>query len=380
MKLFIDKTAAVTDIRSMIAAVLAIALILWVTGLPSWLSLAHAGELTPISDTLSDSDLSQTSDHAFAFTLETALDQSDTIVFLFDPDTSLFTINNLAATDVTSESGLDVVAACGGGSNELTMATTSTTVTLTVCAGDSVTAAAKTLTFDNLRITNPGVQDSYVIRVSTTNDGSTVRDTSDTRVAIVNDVTVTASVDTIFDFTVDAVAIGLTVNGAGTTTATTTTATSIPFGTLTPNVPKVAAQTLAVTTNASGGFTVTVVQDNNLLSATGADIDLFIDGSAEATPAPWQAPAGTIGTEDTYGHIGVTSEDQTLSGGDTFGNALFAGNFNTPLEVFYHDDVADGSVAHEGTTRVAFEIEIDSLQEAGTDYTNTLTYVATPIF
>lgn len=41
---------------------------------------------------------------------------------------------------------------------------------------------------------------------------------------------------------------------------------------------------------------------------------------------------------------------------------------------------ADGSTAHQGRTRVGYKIQIGSLQEAGTDYTNTLTYVATPTF
>jgi hypothetical protein len=125
---------------------------------------------------------------------------------------------------------------------------------------------------------------------------------------------------------------------------------------------------------------VTVFQDQNLTSATGADIDQFIDGAGTATPAAWQAPANTLGSENTYGHFGITSEDSSLTAGDEFGSALYAGNISTARQVFYHNGPADGSTAHQGRTRIGYKIQIGSLQEAGTDYSNTLTYVATPTF
>ena len=375
-----ERNSMLSDVKTILAAILTVALLLWATGVPTWLPFAHAAALTNISDTLSDSDLSATANHAFAFTTTAALDQNDTIVFDLDPTTSLFVIGTLEAADVSGETNLDVVAACGAGGDELTMATTSSTITLTVCAGDTISAGATALTFGNSKITNPGVAASYIMRVTTTNDGGATRDTADTRVAIVDDVVVTASVDTSFTFTVAGVADSLSVNGDATSTATTTTATSLPFETLNPGIETLLAQDLTVTTNAANGFTVTVQQDQNLTSATGADIDTFIDGASTATPAAWQSPAGTLGSEATYGHFGITSEDATLSGGDEFGSALYAGNFGSAREIFYHDGPADGSTANSGATRVGFKIEIDSLQEAGTDYTNTLTYVATPVF
>jgi hypothetical protein len=73
-------------------------------------------------------------------------------------------------------------------------------------------------------------------------------------------------------------------------TSTTTTSTSLPFGTLAANVSKTLAQDLTVSTNARNGYVVTVEQDANLLSSTGADIDGFIDGAYTNTPAAWQAP------------------------------------------------------------------------------------------
>lgn len=381
MNLFTEEThSIVSDLKVAVAAIATLAILMWASGVPTLLPFVRAAALTNISDTLSDSDISVTSDHAFSFITTAALDQDDTIVINLDPTTSLFTVNNLDSTDVTGESGLDVVAACGGGANELTMATTSTTVTLTVCTGDTVSAGTLAFTFDNLKITNPNAANSYIIRVTTTNDGGPTRDTADTRVAILDDVVVTASVDTRFTFTVTGVAASQTVNADATATADVTTATSIPFGTLAPGVEKVLAQDLTVDTNATNGFTVTIVQDQVLTSATGATIDNFIDGANTASPTAWQAPAGTLGSLDTYGHFGITTEDTSLSDGDSFGNALYVGNIDSPREVFYHTAPADGSTANIGATRVGFKAEIDNLQEAGTDYTMTLTYVATPLF
>ena len=129
------------------------------------------------------------------------------------------------------------------------------------------------------------------------------------------------------------------------------------------------------------GVRFTIEQDGNLLSASGADIDLFVEGDATSTPLAWQAPVPNVGDENTWGHYGVTSQDDVLSTGDPFGAALFAGNFDagSPLEIFYHD----GPVSGTGTTGeayVAIEIEINNLQEAANDYHNQLTYVCTAVF
>ncbi|NCO62191.1 hypothetical protein GW879_01920, partial [Candidatus Kaiserbacteria bacterium] len=120
-------------------------------------------------------------------------------------------------------------------------------------------------------------------------------DTGRTRVAIVDTVLVTASVDTTFDFTVSGLATSTAVNGTSTTGLT--TATTIPFGVLTSGAVKTMAQKLDVVTNARNGFVVTVEQDGNLQSSTGADVDGFIDGAYTDTPAVWAAPTNNIADE-----------------------------------------------------------------------------------
>ncbi len=384
------KRAFASNISVQMAFVLIVAVLLWATGAPLLVPKTKAAALTEVSDTLTDSDLGVTSGHGFAFTVETALDDlggADTIQVVLDPVTSLFQITDLDVADFTGESGLNVVAACGGGTDEFTLATTTESFTLTMCVGDTVatsTPVTFTLASSTSIITNPSAGDSYVIRITTRNQGSTVLDAADTRVMILDDVTVTASVDTIFEFTVNGLASGTSVNGD--TTSTSTSATAIGFGTLTPGSEVIAGQRLNVETNARNGFSVTVKQDQNLTSSTGADIDMFDNGNGQATPIAWSPPDNTLGSENTYGHFGITSEDSTLSpsnpnGVDAFGTQLYGGNFSTTtLEVFYHDGPADNATADEGETDVAYQIEIETLQEAGIDYTATLTYVATPVF
>ena len=343
-------------------------------------------------DTLTDSDLGVSSGHTFRFTVQTTINDlggADTIVFNLAPDGAAFTITDLDVADFTNESGIDIVSACGGGADNFTLATTSSTFTLTTCTGEDIatsTAVAFTIASSTSIITNPAVNDGYRINIRSLNQGnvSQILDQADTRVMILDDVVVTASVNTTFDFTVTGLASGTAVNGD--TTSTTTPATAIGFGTLTPGTEVRAGQRLNVTTNAAGGFSVTVKQDQNLTSATGADIDPFQNGNGQVVPITWTAPSNTLGQENTYGHFGITSEDSTLNpsgpgGADRFGTQLYGGNFSTStLEVFYHNGPSNGTTANTGETDVGYQIEIETLQESGTDYTATLTYVATPIF
>ena len=162
--------------------------------------------------------------------------------------------------------------------------------------------------------TNPNAAASYQIKVTS---GS---DTDTTRVAIIDDVTVTAAVDTTLTFTISGVASGAAnANGEAGNTDVTTTSTSIPWGTLATGVAKEARQDLALTTNAAAGFTVTLFQDQNLISASGADIDLFKDG-VDGAAAAWASPTGTLGSEATY-TIWALHPRCHLVAGDTFGSA-----------------------------------------------------------
>ena len=178
------------------------------------------------------------------------------------------------------------------------------------------------------------------------------------------------------------------VNGTSTTGAS--TATTIPFGIITPGAIKTLAQELTVATNARNGFVVTVEQDSNLQSSTGADIDGFSNGTYVNTPTAWSAPTNSLLLENTWGHWGLTSDDSDHSG--TFGTPN-TGEFanggsgdrwvaasTTPRAIFSHNGPSNGSTQDVGSATVGYQVQITPLQEAGDDYNTTLMYIATPTF
>jgi hypothetical protein len=284
-----------------------------------------------------------------------------------------------------STTGMTLVSAvgsCSGAASEVYPSFSNSagnrTITLTVCAGDTIAAGAKVVYFMNNHIQNPSTVQSYKITI-----GGTFGDAGTTMTAIVNQVTVTASVDTTLTFTVAGVSnAGNRINNEA--VSTTSTATAIGFGTLASGTPVVAAQDLTVATNAQNGFIVTVHEDQNLLSANGADIDLFADGSAVATPTGWATPTAVLGNELTYGHIGITSDDTDLNANEFFSGSVikWAGNFGptTTRTIFSNTGPADGVTQNVGKARVGYKILVSNLQEAATDYTNHLIYVCTPTF
>jgi hypothetical protein len=86
--------------------------------------------------------------------------------------------------------------------------------------------------------------------------------------------------------------------------------------------------------------------------------------------------------EMTYGHLGLTTSDDTMSGGDPdlFAGSKFTGfDGVTPVAVLYHNGPSDGGTDGKGYADVAYEVQISAMQEAG-DYSNTLTYICTPQF
>lgn len=368
------------------AAALVLAVIFWSMGAGVWVNTSYAAALQNVRDIITDSAPGANAVHSVLFTLQSALSAGETVRITFDPDSQAFDLTSLGTSSViASSSGVTLVdtGGCSGSPSELEITTIDTTadfVEYTVCAGDTVaTSTAVGIEIGSSTsnaILNPGTVGSYKITI-----GGTMADQGETRVAIVENVTVSAAVETNFTFTISGVSASSTVNGDAVATAATTTATSVPFGTLSPGTPKTLAQDLSVTTNANNGFTVTVVANQTLTSGSGADIDVFIDGSGTSTPTAWTSPSGTPTDENTFGHWGLTSEDATLSGGDTFGTALYVGDFvNNAREVMYHTSSADGATQNIGATRVGFKVEITTLQEAASDYQATLTYVATPVF
>jgi hypothetical protein len=379
-------TALLNTPRRSIAAFLLLTLVSWSMGLPTFIHTARAASLNHVSDLLSDSGLSALSNHTITFTTPTGIAVDETVTITFPAG---FNINGTAFGDIDiSDDGadLEVAAAPGAGTWGAVFAGQVLTLTNsndTAVAADSVMVveiglnATFNATPGDTQIINPGSNDTQLIAIA-----GTMTDSADTRVYIVEHVLVTAEVDTIFEFQVDAVADTEMVNGSA--VDITSTPTTLAFGVLVPNASTTMAQDLSVKTNAQYGFTVTVQADGNLRSDTGADINPFIDDVETVDPVVWQAPAATIDDDLTYGHEGITSEDD-LNVGGAFGTMEYAGNFvATPRAIFSHTGpvtwTTPGQYPDIATTRVGYTIEISPLQEAADDYQQTLRYVATPTF
>ncbi len=342
---------------------------------------AQASNLTAISNTLSDSDVAAYSNHTIQFNIPTTspgVIAGGTIVVTFPSGFNLGLIN-FQDVDFAINGAEQTLAAAASGAT-WGVATSGQTMTLTSNTGIVASSSAVRIKVGTNAVTgvtgthqvlNPG-SGSYEFAIT-----AGAVDSGRTRVAILDNVDVTAIVNTSFSFTITGLATSTVVNGTSTTG--TTGSTSIPFGTLTAGVMKTLAQQLNVSTNARNGFVVTVEQDQNLLSSTGADIDGFIDGAYTNAPQAWVAPSNSILDENTWGHWGLTSEDADLNS-DEFGSALFVAASTTPRQIFAHNGPADGTTADKGQTDIGYQIQISPLQEAGDDYSTVLTYIATPTF
>jgi hypothetical protein len=347
---------------------------------------AEADSISNASDTITDSAPSLGANHTIVFTTVNGLSIGQTIELTFPTGAGEFVMGLVGEDDVDIDIGAATsttaaVAAAGtwgvdvtGGVITLetpTDAGVASTSIVTIRIGDN---AIDSGTGAN-QITNPSATSSIGIDI-----GGTMQDSGQVRIAIVDQVTVSASVDTSLTFTVAGVVDGQTVNTSPTTTAATTTATTLPFGTLVVGTSKTLAHDLSVATNATNGYTVTVQQSAPLSSTLGDTIDGFIDGADTTTPSAWQGPAGTLADPDTYGHWGLTSDDFVTGRSLEFSANTWVAASTSPIIVMGHTAAADGVEAGSGAARVGYQIEISALQEASDDYNTTLRYIATPTF
>ncbi len=155
---------------------------------------------------------------------------------------------------------------------------------------------------------------------------------------------------------------------AGATTTVTSAANSITYGSLTPSVTAVAAQTITVSTNATGGYTTTLQQDGNLRNNNGDAISATT--GSNASPAAW--PTGI-----TAGYFGYHTTDSSLCTGTTSrfsSNNTYAAATTTPAEI-----ACSTTTAANEQTSIVYKVEVGTLQDAGT-YQNIITYITTAQF
>ncbi len=363
-----------------IATLLAIALVLWAVG-AHMIGVAEAVNLTYISDTLSDSAPGSLSNHQIDFLSPSGVGANATITVAFPLGFNIST-SSVAFGDVDLEiNGVDETIVNGApAAAEWGFSISGQNLRLVSGSGESLpalaTATIKIGTNANggtNRVTNHTATSSYEFTVTA---GA---DSGDFRVAIIENVLVTANVNTTFTFNVIGTTTGAVCNGADPTFGPSTN-TTLPFGTLNNAVPKTLCQDLTVATNAIHGYVVTVEQDQQFLSSTGADIDGFVDGNWTVTPTSWAAPTNNVSNENTWGHWGLTSSDAVTPRTAEFGSDQWVAASTTPVVIMGHTGPADGVTDGVGRASIGYQVEITALQEAGDDYNTTLTYIATPTF
>lgn len=155
----------------------------------------------------------------------------------------------------------------------------------------------------------------------------------------------------------------------GETTTVTSSTNAIPFSQLVVDTPAVAAHKTTVTTNASGGYTTTVSQNQDLTRDGDSETISAVSGT-NASPATW--PTGF-----TDGRFGYHTSDESLCTGSTSRfstNDTWAALSTSAYEVA----CSTGPVTAE-ETNVTYKLQIGSLQASGS-YSNTITYITTALY
>lgn len=184
-----------------------------------------------------------------------------------------FDFNGMAKADVVTTGGTGCTWAVDDASETFTVGNGTTghiykNITSTAC-----TAGAITVTFDGASkdlinpapITGhtPGTADVYALDIDTYDTADQLIDTADVKVAPVEGVLVSATVDETLSFAITAVGVGVTACGQPADIAT--TVTSVPFGLISTVGSFIdLSHDLQVSTNANGGYTVKVAANDQM--------------------------------------------------------------------------------------------------------------------
>lgn len=238
-----------------------------------------------------------------------------------------FDLNSMTSSDIAPTGGTG----CAWSTETLTAGTgsghTYKVVTTAVCTG------SPTITFDGTTkdLINPapittghtqGVADTYPITIATYDSSDNAIDSVDVKVAPVEAVLVSATVDETLNFTV--AGIGLGGSACGNTVDVATTAYSVPWGTISSsNTFYDAIQQLTVSTNADGGYSVKV-EENDQMGKDGTTCDTPANDTADETDNPPCIKDTTCGSSACteaaardwtdaaiYHGLGISLEDQS---------------------------------------------------------------------
>lgn len=222
-------------------------------------------------------------------------------------------------------------------------------------------------------------------------DGTNVIDQTTTAVALIEAVRITASVAPSLELELQPV--NDTTSVCDITTDVDTTATQVPLGELSIGSFRSAAQRIKVSTNASGGYVVTGIAEDQLrrqhvaTCASGGTADLgCIPDSVGDSSSMTKDQSDEWSSTDTKG-FAYSLEDVTFGGVGTPTMSFETGSnhqyrqfadaqeLEDPVILFSSDTVADSHLVN-----VCYKAVISATQEAGEDYATNVTYRATATF
>lgn len=209
-------------------------------------------------------------------------------------------------------------------------------------------------------------------------------DTSTGRLAHIESVRVSATVDPTISFTITGVAAAQTRCGASTTVATdtgTNAPLAVPFGTMTLNTFKTLAHQLTVSTNATGGYAVTAAE-NDQLGKDGATTPFIPDTACDSGPCTHTTPQDwNTATNNGFGYSLQNVDAATIAfqyndSSRVFNSKQFAALIESevPQSLFSSTTVADAQDIY-----VCYRLSVGATQAAG-NYENQITYTATGTF
>jgi hypothetical protein len=215
------------------------------------------------------------------------------------------------------------------------------------------------------RVTGLSPSTTYKIKVKASY--GTGSDAADSESGYSQEASATTSAPSL-TFSIAGISSGTSI--AGVTTTVTSTATAIGFGSLTvgDGSPNIAAQSITVSTNATGGYTATARHDQDLTSQN-ADVIATVSGT-NASPA-------AFGTGVTTGRFGYHTTDSSLCTGT--GSRFSANDTYASMETSPAEIACDTGPATSQVTQMVYKLVIGNLQEAG-DYQSTVTYITTATY
>lgn len=268
-------------------------------------------------------------------------------------------------------------------------------ITTTACNGGTLTITLGSTT-PTTQLLNPapaqdrsgkGTGDVYTITVATFDASDTQIDTVDTKVAVIEGVLVSATVDATLGFTVAGVG---STTACGQSTDITTSAYSVPWGTISDNNTfHDAAQLLTVNTNADNGYSVTI-QENDQMKRDGATCTGGNQSEASSCIKNTTCDGGTCTASLAVGWTGASTNGfgysmQNVSGSD----AAFTYTDNGGFAARSFPDMADSASAQSimsstapvngSAAWVCYRLNVSAIQPAGY-YQNIVKFIATPTF